>query len=413
MKFLKHSLYLVLLLSFSPIFSMEKEQKSILSQFITIQNLEDIILDYSNQWYVEKNIEHYGPISAVAISADSSMFVTAYRNVIKLWNYRTLTNIKNITLPKELRLPGMMPMEINYEVNHKNSASLRDFEKLLKDAIEPNIKAVTISRDNKYLAFALDNQCIEIREIETEKRLRQLLYVPSSENYRVPFLSFSPDNRFLSICSFDNVARNYELLICNLTENKTNILQKVEVIKELPNFDDETYKGFYETTNDLWNILMGNSLVALIFPPSAEICAFDNEKLIGSGGPNPQTILIIYLDQAKKYLLSNKLLTYEEKAKLSEKNKSIRLFIRDLEDITKKYHQEIDFNKFMIRELKEHTDRITSLACAPNGHYILSGSQDNTVKIWRNQKHVMLGSIIYNNYKSINLNTDSSFCRIL
>lgn len=399
MRFLFNSFYLVLFLCFLNIFGMEKENSNVLNQFLGVKPLEDIVLDYigHEEWYHEKTLAHAGPISSVAISADSSVFVTAFHNIVKLWDYNSLNCIKTIALPKELRM-GVMPVAVTDDPKEK-AEHVTYYRDLPSYAIAPNIQSVGISRNNKYLAMVLDNRCVEIRDLATEKRLRHFLIEHSAADFKSS-ISFSPDNKFLCVYGYEENIKEYEFIVLNLqAKSESDALVNLRFLKTLPVADDKKYKGNWEDIGHLWDIFSGNSFFASgLFGPSTSAYSYSTfkERIISCEGPYPGKLFISSLFQIKQDALKSSDLKEEEKQKvLDEENIDFKQYIKSMEKLLKYCSPNGDDRKY-INEFNSHgAQKITTLACSPDGRYILTGSEDSTVKVWKNQRAVMSENIAY------------------
>ncbi|MEO3706366.1 serine/threonine-protein kinase [Trichormus azollae] len=286
-------------------------------------------------------------VSSIAISSDNKTIASSGKNLIKLWNMNTYQQISVLNgHTQKVNVVAISP-DGKTLVSASDDYTIKIWDLSTKKVIHTLnihtdvVHAVAISKDGKTLVSASDDRTIKVWNLGTGKLIRTL----KGHSYWVRSVAISPNNFTLASGSFDKTIK-----LWNLTQEKPihTLTPNLQTVTSLAFSPDG--KILASASRDrkikLWNIGTGkeirtlpgqdNNVTSLAFSP--------NGKTLVSGNRN-----CIECDYSIK--------------------SNIKLWdVATGEELA-------PFTK--------NTNTVTSLAFSADGKMLVSGEENNKIKIWR------------------------------
>jgi WD40 repeat protein len=299
---------------------------------------------------------HQSPVWSVSYSPDGKTLASAsWENTVKLWDVGT---------GKELRtLKGHQAVvrNVSYSPDGKILAS-GSFDKTVKlwdvgtgkelntlKGHQSGVMSVSFSPDGKTLASASSDKTVKLWDVGTGKELRNL----KGHQDRVWSVSFSPDGKTLASGSDDKTVKLWD--VGTGKELKTLKGHQYSVMSVSYSPDGKTLaSASADKTVRIWEVINsketpisqtlrghGDGVWAVAFSP-------DGKQIVSGGRENTIRLWDGNTGKAIRTLQG-----YKDSVQL------------------------LDYST-----LPGHTDAVRALAYSPDGKYIVSGSYDDTLRIW-------------------------------
>lgn len=289
--------------------------------------------------FLQNTLNGYlGQVNAIALTPDGQNLATGGSNTIKIWNLKTgelRNNIADAHTAQVTTLAITPSGRILVSGSADRTIKLWDLGvgKLIDtiQAHQGQVNAVAISPDGQTLASVGSDRLMKFWNIQTSNRM--LTWIPDQEN-EVNTLAFSRDGTILVSGSNDGTIRLWNVSTGIRRQTLEGHTKAVNTVAISP--DNQTLaSGSEDGTIRLWNLDTGKkegvikpnigAVKSIVFSP-------DSQKIV-AGGEN-----IIIWD----------LITEE----------NLQTFIG-------------------------HSKQISSLSITPDGKTLVSGSLDQTIKVWR------------------------------
>ena len=289
--------------------------------------------------FLDKTLDSYiGEVNAIALTQDGQTLVSSGLNTIKIWNLKTRqlkNNIKDAHADKITTLAISPNDEILVSGSTDKTIKIWDLKnsKLLKDILGHNgqLNTVAISPDGQTLVSVGSDKLMKLWNIQTGSRI--LTRLPDKES-EVNALAFSRDGETLFTGSSDGTIRLWDPSTLTRRQTLQGHTQAVNAIAISPD-NQILASGSNDGTIKLWDfntrkektVIKANvgKVKALVFSADSQTIACSGDKI---------TIW--------------NLITKEK-----------------------------------IQTFFGHSQQISSLAITPDGKTLISGSLDQTLKVWR------------------------------
>ncbi|WP_293166479.1 serine/threonine-protein kinase [Okeania sp. SIO2C9] len=281
---------------------------------------------------------YLGPVNAIALTPDGQILATSSSNTIKIWNLKTgelKNNIADAHTAQVTTLAISPSGQILVSGSVDQTIKFWDLEagKLINTIIGLNgqVNAVAISPDGQTLASVGSDRLMKLWNIQTSSRM--LTWIPDKE-YEVNALAFSRDGTIVISGSNDGTIRLWNISTGIRRQTLEGHTKAVNTVVVSP--DNQTLaSGSEDGTIRLWNLKTGKK-ESVIKPNIAAV-----KSIVFT--PNHQKIVA-----AGENITIWDLITEEK-----------------------------------LQTLIGHSESISSLAITPDGKTLVSGSADQTIKVWR------------------------------
>lgn len=203
------------------------------------------------------------------------------------------------------------------------------------------VESVAFSPDGKYALSGSSDNTLKLWDVTTGRELKTFEGHTSS----VRSVAYSPDGRYALSGSWDTTVRIWDIE----TTKTIKVFRKHKGFVQSVAFSPDgkfALSGGDDGTMMLWDVTTGEELRVFKHPPAVLAVAFSPDG---------------------KYALSGSL------------DGSIKLWNLTTGDSEKFW--DVSTGK-EIDTFKVHADAVTSVTFSPDGKYVVSGSNDKTVKIW-------------------------------
>ncbi|MDW7973025.1 MAG: caspase family protein [Thermodesulfovibrio sp.] len=239
------------------------------------------------------------------------------------------------------------------------------------------VTSVVFSPDGNYIASGGDDNTVKLWEVSSGKNIR----IFKGHNKYVTSLAFFPDGRYLASGSEDNTVKLWEVSSGkNIRTFKDNgVRGKTEyIIIEVSSEREKIFEGRNRGVTSIAFSPDGRYIASGSHDTTIKLWEVSSGKKMKTFKGHSSWITSVAFSPDGRYLASG---SEDNTVKLweinSEKVKNginyINLFAILFSDLNIEKE---------IKTFKEHSKGVTSIAFSPDGKYIISGSKDNTVKLW-------------------------------
>ncbi len=335
-----------------------------------------------------RTLEKYaGSISSLTVSGDGNHVIAGtYEREVVIWDF----NSGEIIHKFHGHLDAVLSLAVSPDEKHIISGSRENTIKLWKlpnsdQSPEANkharaVKSVTISKDGKQAVSGADNE-LKVWDLTDNKLVREI----SKDVHSLQWLSYLPENNLAISATFGRFL-GWDLSSGQLIQS----------------FETDAVFGKYAVTPDGTRGITVASIRKKNRAVSTEVCVLDlvNRSLIKKFNASQSPPYCLAISADGKQLVTGRLneinvwnldkgtLLYSIKDQVGH----IRCLTlsgdgnRALTSATKKNVFEIKVwdlqNQKALHILKGHERQITCLAVSPNGKQAVSGSEDQTLRLW-------------------------------
>ncbi|MEM1170079.1 MAG: serine/threonine-protein kinase [Cyanobacteria bacterium P01_H01_bin.35] len=289
--------------------------------------------------FLQKNLNGYlGEVNTIALTPDGQTLVSGSLNTIKIWNLKTgelKSNIRDAHTDKITTLAISPNGEILVSGSKDKNIRIWDLKSgnLSRDipAHDGKVNAIAISPDGQTLASVGSDRLMKLWNLTTGSRI--LTLIPDKE-YEVNALAFSRDSTILVSGSEDGTIRLWNLSTGIRRQTLEGHTQAVNAIAISPN-NQTLASGSEDGTIRIWDLYTGeyeSVITATTGAVKAVVFSADSRTIVSGG---------------EKITIWNTIT--EEK----------------------------------LQTFFGHSEQISSLAITPDGKTLVSGSLDQTIKVWR------------------------------
>ena len=244
------------------------------------------------------------------------------------------------------------------------------------------ISSLCFSPNGNYIAAGMkEDDTIKIWNIKTGKFVRKLI---GRNTDAIESIAFSPNGNFLASCGWDKIVR-----LWNVEEGKEviNFVGHTGWVDSVVFSSDGKYIASSSEDDEsvrVWDIYSGKMIrkIDMLFGPNKGSISFsvDKKSIVTTAGGIFSIWNLKNGKELKTYYTHERFLCYSCLFDKIFLYKDDKIIIRDI-------------NKFNItKELKfSNTNLLSLMSISPDGKYIVSGSEDGTIKVWDAET----GSLIY------------------
>ncbi|MEQ9358613.1 WD40 domain-containing protein [Coleofasciculus chthonoplastes] len=241
---------------------------------------------------------------------------------------------------------------------------------------EDTITSIDFSPDGKWIVSGSKDNTLKLWRIEGKER--QAVATFTGHNKPVTSVSFSPNSQLIVSGSEDKTVKLWKLDGQEVDTFKHD--KKVNSVSFSPNgqliasaSDDETVKLWSQDGKLIKTLNHGSSVNQVVFSPDSQIIISQLDQSLFSWRQDGFLI--------KKY-------NYNYFGEISDSNQKIFAFSDPFYSNTKYVTLLPFFNekKAKFRLIKGHKNKVSSIDLSPDAKMLVSGSEDNTVKLWDVEK---------------------------
>jgi WD40 repeat protein len=244
------------------------------------------------------------------------------------------------------------------------------------------IDSVAISPNGKYIVSGSDDETIKLWDLNTGRLVRSF----EGHTDEVWSVAITPNGKYIVSGSRDNTIKLWDINTGKLIRSFKGHVEPVQVVVITQN-GKYIVSGSDDKTIKLWDIKTGRLVRSFEGHkgPVRSVTITPNRKYIVSGSWD-DTIKLWNINTGKLIKSFKGHKDDVSSVAISPNGNYIVSGSRDntikLWDInTRKILRNINTGK-ILRNFKGHTDEVWSVTITPNGKYIVSGSFDNTIKLW-------------------------------
>ncbi|KAJ4262907.1 hypothetical protein NW762_006520 [Fusarium torreyae] len=265
------------------------------------------------------------------------------------------------------------------------------------------VNSVIFSPDGKLLASGSMDETLVLWDAETGQAIKRF----DNQSSCVNDATFSPDGSVIATASFDQVVRLWGIVSGEITIILDGHSDCVNSVKFSPD-GKQILSGSDDMTIRLWDTATGTGNMTLKgHAMRVRAVAFSLDASIIVSGSDDKTVKIwdtvsgAQLHTLKEHTSGINAVAFSPNGQLFAScsfDDEVRLWnaktwtpigkLEDFEDDDRSspgdMMDSIHFEPLAVanRDLKGHSEKVTSLVVSPNGQLLASGSQDGTVKLW-------------------------------
>ncbi len=384
------------------------KSKNLLDITKKILNKEEIIIKFEFKPFLIEKKEHSSSVNSILISPDGKYIVSCsiVDKTIKIWDIKTGEHLKTL----EGHLDLITTIVISPDGKYIVSGSWNDIIKiwdvengkclntLIGDA--KGINLIKISPNKNFIVSASSrNKIIKIWDIKTGESLKIL----QGHLDWITTIAISPDGKYIVSGSDDNTVKIWDIQNGKCLNTLTEHSWRVKSVAICPN-SKYIVSGGNDNTIKIWDITTGKCLntIKSISSWINSISISPDGKYIISGAGDRKIQIIdllsakdintlsvtgdvnsITIDLDKKYIIT-------EYLKRDTNNYDIKIL--DIESCK------------CLKILKGHKNLVQYVIISSDSKYIVSGSNDKTIKIW----DYNTGNCIYTIDNDCNISIDNN-----
>jgi WD40 repeat protein len=290
---------------------------------------------------------HTDLIDSVAISPNGKYIVSGSDDeTIKLWDINTGELLRSFEGHTDEVWSATISPNGKYIVSASGDETIKLWDiktgrliRRFKGHVEP-IQVVAITKNGKYIISGSNDKTIKLWNIKNGR------LVMSFEGHKGPVRSvtITPNRKYIVSGSWDDTIKLWNINTGKLIKSFKGHKDDVSSVAITPN-GKYIVSGSSDNTIKLWNIKTG--------------------RWIRSFKGHTNSVWSVAITPNGKNIVSGR---FDNTIKLWDIN-------------TRKILRNINTGK-ILRNFEGHTDEVWSVTITPNGKYIVSGSFDNTIKLW-------------------------------
>src|SRR3989339_315138 len=350
-------------------------------RLVAREGLYDDTFEQTKLWDVETKkliniLDHKWIIAPIKFSLDGSYFLTA-GNEVRIWEASTG---KFITKLEQKAFP-INSVDFNVNKNYfasggddntikiweTNTGSLLSTFKGHTD----HVRSVKFSSKGNYLVSGSKDGTIKLWDVETNKLLRTFI---GHKSY-VWAVYFSSDDKYLVSGSYDHTVKIWETSTGKLLQTLNSHSWIVYSVDFSPN-GRYIASGGYDKVINIWEINTCKLIRSITNTSSVDFIKFSpDDKYLASANGNEINLIevstgkLLRIFKGHSWNINSFDFSYDSKYLVSgSDDKTIKLW-------------EVDTSK-LLRTFKGHTDYVNSVNFSPNGKFIISGGRDTMIKMW-------------------------------
>jgi WD40 repeat protein len=240
------------------------------------------------------------------------------------------------------------------------------------------VNSVDFSPDSKYVVSASDDETARVWEVETGKEIARMTHGGWVES-----VDFSPDGKYVISGSVDNTARIWE---SNTGEEIARMTHNGGVYYVAFSPDGKhAISGSADNTARVWDTATGEETARMTHDELVDSAAFSpDSKYVISGGRD-KTVRIWNANTGREFIKK----THDEGVYFVTFSPNDRYVVSAGCDIENS-HQSCTQSSIHVLNASTGAEiartiqgeRVSLVAFSPNGKYIVSGSWDNTARVW-------------------------------
>ena len=319
---------------------------------------------------------HSGRFRSVAFSPDGKYVVSLSESAIFIWDIST--GVKVRTIEDDYISSFAISPDGKYVIsgggNYDRTLKLWDI--LSGKVINTfrghanGIGCVAYSHDGKYVVSGDHGGTIKLWDISVGSDIKTF----KTHSGRIRSVAFSPDGKYVATGTGDKTIKLWEVSTKKVLKTLKGHISEVTAVAFSP---DGKYivsgDPKYETSLKLWEVSSGREVRSLEGHARAYSVAFspDGKHVMSSGGPIDETI--------KRWDVSTGKVTRVLKGSIffSPDGKYV---VSGSDDNTLKLRDASSGRD--IKTFRGHTDDINSVSFSPDGRYIVSGDHGGAIKLW-------------------------------
>lgn len=369
-------------------------------------------------WNVQSGMEirtlagHTDYVNGCAISSDGTFIVSASGDAtLKMWNTQSGAEIRTLSGHSSHVTSCAMSRDDKIIVSTSSDYTLKIWDAQtgaeLRTLIDHSsfVNSCAISPDSKFIVSTSNDHSLKVWDVDTGEKLRTLL----EHTYGVNCCTLSQDGQFLVSASNDTTIKIWNAHAITEGENTASSFadwQKnwIHTITLSPTGEflvplapgDTVLKVYKIDTKSMYGLCYGHTgwLQDCAFSPDASfvVSASDDQKLIVWNAHSSTAIPDIFTDAepftfAQRFVLSG----HSDKVRSCTVSPNNDFIVSTSNDHTLKIWDAQ--TGVEVRTLIGHSDTVNSCAISPDGTFIVSASSDGTLKVWDVQSGALLQTL--------------------
>jgi len=331
---------------------------------------------------------HRTPVWTLAFNPDGKQIVSGSNDGIKLWDVQTGTEAVTLRGPlddilsvafspdgKRIISGGWHPIKIWDATTGDEMLTLRGHE--------TQVYNVAFSPDGKRIVSSSLDKNIKVWDAETGKELKAF----RGHDWSVECVAFTPDGKRLISASWDDTVKLWDVMI---DRESIKIHGHRRVARSIAFSPDgrQIVSGSYDYTIKLWNAQTGEAIRTMrvrgLFPsgqalgltPSGVAFSPDGRRI--ASGEGDRRFVRVWDASTGAQLMA--LRGHKDLVRCAAFSPDGKYIVSGSDDKTIKVWDAMSGSEIIT--FQGHKDMVSSVAFSPDGKKLVSGSWDNTVRVW-------------------------------